>query len=248
MWAMIVKEFRQLKRDSRTLAMLVALPVLLLVVFGYAARFDVSNIAVDVVGPHAEQVAGLLRAPFHVVEVQPGAGKPFVVAQLHDGDAAVGLVTGQRPLLVLMDGTQLFAAQAAEARLCAHGCDRGGGRLAGECGRDSDPVQPEAQDLVDHDPGSDGPDPFVHRHSDHEPRHRAGAAVGDDRAARGHAVPALGRHLRQDRSLPAAGFFGPLGDRRRGQGAVRRAVRRQRGHLRPRRASSSCWSHSAWGS
>ena len=59
MWAMIVKEFRQLKRDRRTLAMLVALPVLLLVVFGYAARFEVSNVAVDVVGPQAEQVAGL---------------------------------------------------------------------------------------------------------------------------------------------------------------------------------------------
>ena len=43
MWAMIVKEFRQLKRDRRTLAMLVALPVLLLVVFGYAARFEVSR-------------------------------------------------------------------------------------------------------------------------------------------------------------------------------------------------------------
>ena len=31
---MIVKEFRQLKRDRRTLALLIVLPVLLLVVFG----------------------------------------------------------------------------------------------------------------------------------------------------------------------------------------------------------------------
>ena len=119
MWAMIVKEFRQLKRDRRTLAMLIALPVLLLVVFGYAARFEVSNIAVDVVGPQAEQVAGLLRAPFQVVDVDPAAGKSLVVSRLRDGDAAVGLVTGQRPFLVLMDGTQLFSVQAAEGALAS---------------------------------------------------------------------------------------------------------------------------------
>jgi len=37
MWAMIVKEFRQVRRDRRTLAMMIVLPVLLLVVLGYAA-------------------------------------------------------------------------------------------------------------------------------------------------------------------------------------------------------------------
>ena len=41
MWAMIVKEFRQLRRDRRTLAMMIVMPVLLLVVLGYAASFDV---------------------------------------------------------------------------------------------------------------------------------------------------------------------------------------------------------------
>ena len=117
MWAMIVKEFRQLKRDRRTLAMLVVLPVLLLVVFGYAARFEVSDVPVDVVGPLAEQVASQLRAPFQVVDVDPSAGKSFVESRLRDGDAAVGLVTGQHPLLAVMDGTQLFAVQAAEGAL-----------------------------------------------------------------------------------------------------------------------------------
>ncbi|CAN5810114.1 hypothetical protein BH23ACT4_BH23ACT4_02510 [soil metagenome] len=37
MWAMIAKEFRQVRRDHRTLAMMIVMPVLLLVVFGYAA-------------------------------------------------------------------------------------------------------------------------------------------------------------------------------------------------------------------
>jgi ABC-2 type transport system permease protein len=43
---MIVKEFRQLRRDRRTLAMMIVLPVLLLVVLGYAASFDVKTISV----------------------------------------------------------------------------------------------------------------------------------------------------------------------------------------------------------
>ncbi len=44
MIAMVVKEFRELRRDRRTLAMLIALPILLLVIFGYAANFTVSSL------------------------------------------------------------------------------------------------------------------------------------------------------------------------------------------------------------
>ncbi len=44
MWAIVVKEFRQLRRDRRTVAMLFLLPFLFLVVFGYAASFDVKEI------------------------------------------------------------------------------------------------------------------------------------------------------------------------------------------------------------
>ena len=57
MWAMIVKEFRQLRRDRRTLAMMIVLPVLLLVVFGYAASFDVKGIPTVVAGPQAAELS-----------------------------------------------------------------------------------------------------------------------------------------------------------------------------------------------
>ena len=115
MWAMIVKEFRQLKRDRRTLALLVVLPVLLLVVFGYAARFDVSNIPTVVVGPQAETVAGHLRAPFDVVDIDPAAGRSLAESRLQDGSAAVAVVADTGRVVALMDGTQLFAVQAAQA-------------------------------------------------------------------------------------------------------------------------------------
>src|SRR5664280_1353871 len=127
---MIVKEFRQLKRDRRTLAMLIVLPVLLLVIFGYAARFDVSNVPTVVVGPRAEQVAAHLGAPFRVVEVDPSAGRPVAESRLQDGKAVVGVVTGGSPILVLMDGTQLFSVRTAETALghMAQATPAGGGR------------------------------------------------------------------------------------------------------------------------
>ena len=53
MLAMIVKEFRQVGRDRRTLAMLIVMPVVLLLVFGYAASFDVEEIPTAVVGQSA---------------------------------------------------------------------------------------------------------------------------------------------------------------------------------------------------
>ena len=114
MWAMIVKEFRQPRRDRRTLAMMIVLPVLLLVVFGYAASFDVTVIPVAVAGPGA---AGLdLRAPFQVVQRAPSEGASWAQDELRDGHAAAAVTTGTR-ITVLIDGSQLFTAKAALAAL-----------------------------------------------------------------------------------------------------------------------------------
>ena len=46
MRALFIKEFQELKRDRRTLAMIIMLPLLLLLVFGYAANFSVDHINV----------------------------------------------------------------------------------------------------------------------------------------------------------------------------------------------------------
>jgi ABC-2 type transport system permease protein len=110
-WAMIVKEFRQLRRDRRTLAMMIAMPVILLVVLGYAASFDVTSIPVAVAGPQAAAVTRVLPPPFHVVSTNPAAGRAWAQDQLRDGHAAAAVVTGSSPA-VLIDGSQLFTAQA----------------------------------------------------------------------------------------------------------------------------------------
>ena len=117
MWAMIVKEFRQVKRDRRTLAMMIVLPVLLLVVLGYAASFDVKTITVAVAGPQAAVAETLLKAPFKVVETAAGQGRTWAADQLRDGHADVAIVTGGTRTQALVDGSQLFDAKAALAVL-----------------------------------------------------------------------------------------------------------------------------------
>ena len=129
MWAMIVKEFRQLRRDHRTLAMMIVLPVLLLVVFGYAASFDVDEIPTTVVGPGAERAADALPAPFSVESVEPSGTRAGAVDDLRDGRAAAAFVTGTSGsgVTVLLDGSELFTANAARAALAQAAAAAGGG-------------------------------------------------------------------------------------------------------------------------
>jgi ABC-2 type transport system permease protein len=114
--AMIIKEFRQLRRDRRTLAMMIFLPVLLLVILGYAASFDVSHIPTVVSGPDAHQAAAALPPPFQVTGTVPAAQAQ---TQLRDGHAAMAVVTGGPQLIIYLDGSQIFTAQAAKQALAA---------------------------------------------------------------------------------------------------------------------------------
>jgi ABC-2 type transport system permease protein len=114
---MIVKEFRQLRRDRRTLAMMVVLPIGLLVAFGYAATFDVSSIATTVVGPQAETFAQTLQEPFVVERVEPADGREDAENELRDGDVVVSVVTGDGAPVILIDGSDLFPARAAQTAI-----------------------------------------------------------------------------------------------------------------------------------
>jgi ABC-2 type transport system permease protein len=121
MYAMILKEFRELSRDRRTMAMLVILPVLLLVVFGYAANFNVNSLRTYVVGPSASSLAERLPAQFDVVAVQPGSGSAQAQEILRDGEASVVFDTSTTPPTAWIDGSSLFAAQSAIAAIAKSG-------------------------------------------------------------------------------------------------------------------------------
>jgi ABC-2 type transport system permease protein len=115
MQAMIRKEFRQLRRDRRTLALMIVVPLLLLVVFGYVARFDVKEIPTAVVGAQAETVAAFLPAPFDVRIVDP-AGDRAAAEDLLRRSRAIIAVVAQPPFTILVDGSEMFAAQSALRR------------------------------------------------------------------------------------------------------------------------------------
>ncbi len=113
MWAMILKEFLELRRDRRTMAMIVVLPLLLLVVFGYAADFQVDDVPTRVYGPAAEAVAADLRAPFDVRDVDTAGTERQARDALRARDAGAVVVTSSSgAATVLIDGSDLFAAQS----------------------------------------------------------------------------------------------------------------------------------------
>ena len=120
MRAIALKEFLELRRDRRTVAMLFLLPFLFLVVFGYAASFDVDEIPTVVVGPSAKLVRARLPEQFKVVDTRPGDDASAAEEALSRGEAVVAFVTPASSggdAVVLVDGSELFAAQAALRRI-----------------------------------------------------------------------------------------------------------------------------------
>jgi ABC-2 type transport system permease protein len=117
--AMILKEFRELRRDRRTVAMLVVLPLLLLTIFGFAANFTVDSLTTLVVGPGATDAADRIAGSpaggtLDVRDVLPGDDRADAVDALAANRYDVAVVTGASAVPeVLIDGTNLFAAQAA---------------------------------------------------------------------------------------------------------------------------------------
>jgi ABC-2 type transport system permease protein len=123
MWAMILKEFLELRRDRRTMAMIIGLPLVLLVVFGYAANFRVSDVPTRVYGPRAQAVATQLKAPFDVKKVDPSGTAEQARDALRAQDAGAVVVTSGTggTSKVLIDGSNLFAGQAATSAALATG-------------------------------------------------------------------------------------------------------------------------------
>lgn len=121
MKAMILKEFRELRRDRRTVAMLVVLPVLLLVMFGYAANFSLSSLRTVVVGPQAATAEARLPHLFDVASVRPDSGSADAREVLQRGEAQVAIDTTTTPYTAWVDGADLFAAQTATSALARAG-------------------------------------------------------------------------------------------------------------------------------
>lgn len=129
MRALFIKEFQELKRDRRTLAMIIMLPLLLLLVFGYAANFSVDHINVKVIGPQASSTVSYLKSlpgadKFNFVADTSTPATPTQAQKLlrsPSGDVVVipkaKAGTLSQRVDVYLNGAKLFTAQSAKADL-----------------------------------------------------------------------------------------------------------------------------------
>lgn len=122
--SLIRKEFIQIRRDRRTLGMMLVIPFLWLVVFGYAATFDVRHIRTAVAGDPSDVrtaavTAALQRSGYFDVVETGLSGRDALEAAIRQGRASVGVQPPQagRPAVFLADGSDLFTAQTAARQL-----------------------------------------------------------------------------------------------------------------------------------
>lgn len=140
--SIVIKELRQLRRDRLTLAMIIGIPTMQLVLFGYAINLDVRNLSTAVLDQadtarSRELVAGM--AATGVMSFGRIASSPQEVEQLmRTGEISAALVVppdfetrlerhDRPPVQIIVDGSEQVI-QAAARQLAAYPVyqDRGG--------------------------------------------------------------------------------------------------------------------------
>jgi ABC-2 type transport system permease protein len=100
LWAIARKEFLQLRRDARSLALAFVLPLLMLILFGYAITTDVENIQAAVVDrdhtPQSRQLAEAFARSGYFTIVRTPATSGELDALIDKGTIRVGLVIPER--------------------------------------------------------------------------------------------------------------------------------------------------------
>jgi ABC-2 type transport system permease protein len=119
--AIMVKEVRQLSRDRLTFGMIVGIPLLQMLLFGYAINFDVRGIRAAVVDEagtsHSRAVVAALAASGVVEFAPPSAGVADLRRRLERGEISVGVVvpadferrrlgTDRAVVQILVDGAE----------------------------------------------------------------------------------------------------------------------------------------------
>jgi ABC-2 type transport system permease protein len=130
LWAIVIKELRQLRRDRITLAMIIGIPVIQLVLFGYAINFNLRGLEagiVDQANTAGSRALVMDMLASGVVAPVAGARTPDeLMEMLRRGTISVGIVVppdferrridGRQVAQVLVDGSDT-AVQAAAGQL-----------------------------------------------------------------------------------------------------------------------------------
>jgi ABC-2 type transport system permease protein len=130
-WAVLIKEFVQLKRDRLTFAMMFGVPLMQLVLFGYAINMNPKNLPTAVVAlDRSPFVRAIVRATentgyFQVVQISTEREAEHLIAEgevqfalVFPADFTQRLLRGERPpLVVYADATDPAATGASLAAL-----------------------------------------------------------------------------------------------------------------------------------
>ena len=130
LWAIVIKELRQMRRDRVTLAMIVGIPVIQLVLFGYAINTNLRGLAtgtVDQANTTGSRALVMDMLATGVVAPVAKADTPQeLMAMIRGGDISIGIVVppdferrridGRELAQVLVDGSDT-AVQGAAAQL-----------------------------------------------------------------------------------------------------------------------------------
>jgi ABC-2 type transport system permease protein len=127
LFAIMVKELRQLRRDRVTLAMIVGIPVMQLVLFGYAINLNLRGLSAgiaDQAGTAGSRAVVMDMIATGVIEPKIAASTPQRLMQgLQRGEISVGVVIppdferrrieGREAVQVLVDGSDTVVQSAA---------------------------------------------------------------------------------------------------------------------------------------
>jgi ABC-2 type transport system permease protein len=121
LWAVTRKEMIQLKRDARSLYLAFILPLVLLLLFGYAISFDIRNIEMGVLDESRTPESRLLVDAFE-------ASGYFTIVRYLDryGDVAADLGAGRAQLVLVIPPSfarDLAAGRSAPVQLLLDGSD-----------------------------------------------------------------------------------------------------------------------------
>jgi ABC-2 type transport system permease protein len=120
-WAIAIKEIKQVSRDPISLLMLVGMPMIMLVLYGYALNFDVEDVALavqdrDLSSGSRELVDRLIGSNRFELVATPPPGTD-IERLLERGEAAAVLIIPEG------FGRKLAAGENAEAQLLIDGVD-----------------------------------------------------------------------------------------------------------------------------
>ena len=127
LWAIVVKELRQLSRDRITLAMILGIPMMQLVLFGYAINFNLRGLdagIVDQANTAGSRALVMDMLATDVVSAKRTANTPEqLMAMIRRGDISIGIVVppdferrridGRPVAQVLVDGSDTTVQSAA---------------------------------------------------------------------------------------------------------------------------------------